>query len=116
MTDSEIKHQIINEDTVRISTGNVLDNDNVHHMVDLITTLQEKKYKYLLVNMEALEFISSSGVGSILGTVETSREMGGDIILYNLVDSVMNVFQVLDLTDYLTIRNKYEEVKELCNL
>ena len=112
MENNNLNYVLINDETVKIITGHTLDNSNVHDMVDMITTLQEKKYKYILVDMSLLTFISSAGVGSILGTVETTRENGGDIIIYGASENIKNVFQVLDLLDYLTIRDHYETVKE----
>lgn len=112
MENNNLHYVVLNHETVKIITGHTLDNSNVHEMVDMIITLQEKKYKYLLIDMSLLTFISSAGVGSILGTVETSRENGGDIIIYGISDNIKNVFEVLDLLDYLTIRDHYETVKE----
>jgi anti-anti-sigma regulatory factor len=42
-------------------------------------------------------------VGSILGSVETSRAAGGDIILCNASEKIRHIFEILDLCDYLTI-------------
>ncbi len=112
MENNNLNYVSINAETVKIIMGHTLDNSNVHEMVDMITTLQEKDYKYILVDMSLLTFISSAGVGSILGTVETSRENGGDIIIYGISENIKNIFQVLDLLDYLTIKEHYETIKE----
>lgn len=112
MENNNLNYVLINDETVKIIMGHTLDNSNVHEMVEMITTLQEKQYKYILVDMSLLTFISSAGVGSILGTVETSRENGGDIIIYGVSGNIKDVFQVLDLLDYLTIKDRYETVKE----
>ena len=114
MSDSEIKFEIINDFTANIIPGKILDNNNVHEMVDIITSLQEKNYKYILVDMTTLEFISSAGVGSILGTVVTSRDNEGDIIIYGASETILHVFKVLDLLEYLTIRSDFDSVKIMC--
>ena len=97
-----------------ITTGQVLDNNNAHEMVQVITSAQEQGYKYIVIDMTSLEFISSAGVGSFLGTVETSREAGGDIILCHAREDILHVFQVLDLIDYLTIRISLDDARALC--
>ena len=56
--------------------------------------------------MEGLEFLSSAGVGSMLGTVEVSREMGGDIVLCGPSEKIVHILEVLDLCDYLTILSR----------
>jgi len=83
----------------------------------IITTgqvLDKQGYKYIVIDMTSLEFISSAGIGSFLGTVETSREAGGDIILCHAREDILHVFQVLDLIDYLTIRISLDDARALC--
>ena len=100
----------LNSQAIIINPGKVLDNNNAHEMVDTITELQARKYKYVILNMDELEFLSSAGVGSILGTIEVSRENGGDIVLCNISDTILHILQVLDIADYLTIKKNLREV------
>ncbi|MFZ5980034.1 MAG: STAS domain-containing protein [Candidatus Zixiibacteriota bacterium] len=114
MSINEITIEKVDRYLIVITTGRVLDNNNAHEMVQVITSAQEQGYKFIVIDMTSLEFISSAGVGSFLGTVETSREAGGDIILCHAREEIMHVFQVLDLIDYLTIKNSLDEAKTLC--
>lgn len=98
-----ISNKRIDDSAIEVNTGEVLDNSNAHEMADLLAQLQEEGTKHIFVNMAELEFLSSAGVGAILGSVETSREMGGDIILFNLSRNIRNVIEVLDLQDFFTI-------------
>ena len=85
-------------------------------MVDIINVILEKNCKFIIVDMTALEFISSAGVGSILGTLSTARDQGGDIVLYGLSEAVKHIFKILDLLDYLTIKDNYNEVSDFCGV
>lgn len=116
MNKNKITYSIINDDAAQIVAGHTLDNSNVHEMVDMITALQEKQYKYIIIDMTSLEFISSAGVGSFLGTVESSREIGGDIILFGASDDVKHIFDILDLLDYLVILPDVESANQHCKL
>ena len=78
-----IQKQILNDQTALVTTSKVLDNSNAHEMVEILTNLQKEGYKFLIIDVQELEFLSSAGVGSILGTIEISREAGGDIIICN---------------------------------
>ena len=69
---------------------------------------------YIILNLSGLEFISSAGVGSILGSVGTSRGMGGDIVLCNTSDKIRHIFEILDLCDYLTMVEDEETARGLC--
>lgn len=114
MIDIPFSHKILNENTIVIEPGQGLDNNNAHEMVEAISGAQSAGYKYIILNMELLEFISSAGVGSILGTIETSRDIGGDIVICNASDTILQVFKVLDLTDYLSIKHDEPEAIALC--
>lgn len=109
MTDTTLTQKSLSSSTLVINPGRLLDNSNAHEMVDTISRAQAMGYKYLIIDMHQLEFISSAGVGSILGSIETSREAGGDIVLCNVSESIRAVLDVLDLTDFLTIAVSVDE-------
>lgn len=98
-------------ETIILRPGKVLDNTNAHEMTEAICGAQGEGFKNIIVDMDELEFLSSAGVGSILGTVEVSREMGGDIVLCGPSDKIVHILEVLDLCEYLTIKSR-EEVEQ----
>jgi anti-sigma B factor antagonist len=114
MEEYTIKQRVLGNEITIINPGRMLDNNNAHMMVEAITSAQGKGYRFIIIDMADLEFLSSSGVGSILGTVETSREMGGDIILCNPSDTILHVLEVLDLADFFTIKSTEREALVLC--
>ena len=114
MTEHQISQETLRDDILVINPGTSLDNTNAHEMVDIISTAQENGFKYIIIDMTDLQFISSAGVGSILGTVETSREAGGDIVMCNAADTILQIFEVLDLTSYLTIKTDNQEAAQFC--
>lgn len=93
----------IDGETVSIAIGHALDNSNANEMAELLSSLQHR-FRYIHLDMRDLEFLSSAGVGSILGALEISRSKGGDIVLCNLSQKIIHVITILDLHDYLTIR------------
>lgn len=101
---------------ISLIPGKVLDNNNAHEVVETIVKAQEDGYRYIIIDMADMEFISSAGVGSILGTIEGFRENDGDIILCNVPDAIMHVFDVLDLADFLTIKNTEREAAGVCGV
>lgn len=112
----QVKKKALNDQTVLFDPGRVLDNNNAHEMVDVITRAQDAGYKYIIVDLGELEFLSSAGVGSILGTIETSREAGGDIVLCNVRPTILHVLEVLDLVDYLTVKTDAQEAAIACGI
>ena len=103
MSETAITQTILRDDALLIDPGTTLDNDNAHTLVSMITSAHSRGFKFIIIDMEKLEFLSSAGVGSVLGTVELFREQGGDIILCNLSENIQHVLEVLDLQEYLTL-------------
>lgn len=116
MAEKTINSKTVDEDTVVIDPGIQLDNSNAHEMVEVIASAQAQGHKYLVIDMRSLEFLSSSGVGAILGSVEVSREVGGDIILCNVSETISNILRVLDLMDFLTIKSDTEDALNTCSM
>jgi anti-anti-sigma factor len=94
----------IDESSVLINPGRALDNSNAPEMSQMMETSLAEGYKYIIIDMQDMEFLSSAGVGSILGSIEASREVGGDIVLMNVPQKIAHVLEILDLCEYLTIR------------
>jgi anti-sigma B factor antagonist len=51
-----------------------------------------------------LDFISSTGIGSIVAAVGDYRDVGGDVVLSGLSEGLRAVFESLDLLDYIIVR------------
>jgi anti-anti-sigma factor len=113
MSKTKMTLRQLDDNKVLIVTGDTLDNNNAHEMVELITSLQDQGRKYIIIDMTNLEFLSSAGIGSIIGTVENSREIGGDIILCNISCNILHILEVLDLKEFLTIKMNVDDAVEL---
>jgi anti-sigma B factor antagonist len=59
--------------------------------------VQDGRYT-ILINCKDLSYISSAGLGAIMGLIETVREHEGDILLSNLQDNVFAIFDTLGFT------------------
>lgn len=116
MGNFDITSRDISRDVVLVKTASMLDNNNAHEMVEMISAIQSRGVRNIVVDMADLDFISSAGVGSILGTVEGSRELGGDIIIAGASETIIHVFRVLDLLDYLTIKPSVQEALAFCGV
>jgi len=59
--------------------------------------VREGRYTILL-DCRLLSYISSAGLGAIMGLIETVRENGGDILLCSLQKNVFEIFDTLGFT------------------
>ena len=116
MTDHTFEVRSLSDDCKVIEVGRVLDNSNADVFSSIIMELYSDDVRHLLVDMSETEFLSSAGIGSILGTVELFRERQGDIMLTNVGDKVLHILGVLDLAEYLTICGTNEEATARCGM
>jgi anti-sigma B factor antagonist len=63
----------------------------------LLTYLREKRVPHLLVNMQAVPYIDSSGVASLVEGLKASRELNSRFALYALSKSATTVLQLTHL-------------------
>jgi len=63
----------------------------------LESQVQQGRYKILL-NCKDLNYISSAGLGAIMGLIETVRDNDGDILLCELQENVFAIFDTLGFT------------------
>lgn len=91
----------------------LLDNYSAPEMIEILKEALRGNVRYVIVDMEQVEFISSAGVGALIGNVEAFRARGGDLIICSASPTVLHVFAVLDLTDYVTIRPSVKEAQAL---
>ena len=67
---------------------------------DLINNLVEENWLNVVLDFEKVPFVSSAGVGVLLGMVSTLRDKGGEVYFTNLSPKVKSVFGLLNLDDY----------------
>lgn len=63
----------------------------------------------ILLNCRKLNYISSAGLGAIMGLIETVRENEGDILLCSLQENVFAIFDTLGFTQLYKVFPNEEE-------
>ncbi len=103
MTTSEIKQEALDQQTLIITTGAVIDNTNVRQIASILSESRVAGYKTVVLDMTNLEFLSSAGVGAIFSHVQKYRDAGGDLILCSISEPIEYVLKELDVAEHLTI-------------
>lgn len=68
-----------------------------------LTSLMERGARRIILDLGAMTFIDSSGLGVLVGALRRLREQGGDaIVLRGLQEPVRRVFEITGLTDLFT--------------
>ncbi len=66
----------------------------------------------LLLNLENVEYLSSAGLGNLVGLLKKSRRSGGVFKLCNMQESILELFEVMRLTKIFEIYNSEAEAVE----
>ncbi len=88
-----------------LTLGGDLDAKGALVMERMLAQLLEKKIFRVTLDFEKVSFISSAGVGILLGLVSSLRDAGGDAVFARIPPKVSSVFRLLNLEDYFTIEN-----------
>ncbi|WP_428770926.1 STAS domain-containing protein [Treponema sp. HNW] len=66
-------------------------------------------YKNLIFNCAALNYVSSTGIGSFTAFLKMVKPSGGDIVLLEIQAKVYEVFQLLGFAQFFNIKDSAEE-------
>lgn len=73
--------------------------------------IQEKKVKMVL-DLEKMNYIDSSGLGFFIGTLKKLRDSEGDLILINLNAYISGIFKLIQLQHIIKTYDSLEEAKK----
>ncbi len=84
--------------------------DEFREIVD--SNLEAKGVKYILFNLDAVNFIDSSGLGVILGRYKKVTALGGKVLIAQIQPQVLQIFELSGLLKIIKIYNSEAEALE----
>lgn len=110
MEDRKVEFAVEKTEPVAIVTlaGPNLDAHNVKDFKSGIAPILEEN-KDLIFDMGALEFLDSSGLGALLGSLRTLNTKGGDLRLFQVTKKVRALFELVRMHKLFEIFNTREE-------
>ncbi|MBN2330144.1 MAG: STAS domain-containing protein [Candidatus Omnitrophica bacterium] len=88
-----------------------LDSSTFDKLQDALQTLIDDKQFYIIVEFGQLNYISSAGLGVLMGMLKEVRQNGGDLKLANMSSKVRNLFDMLGFSRLIRIYADPEEAK-----
>lgn len=76
-----------------------VDTTNSDVLDHTLSALLKKGSSKILIDFTELSFITSDVPNTLIGHVGTAREMGGDILLLRPMQNVMDIIELLGLTE-----------------
>ncbi len=96
--------------------GRMMDTESIK---ELIAAVEEalNKHNKIILSLEQLEYLNSSGLNTLISILTKSRVKGGETIITNVPESVNKLFIISKLNTVFEIRNSVEEAeKELITI
>lgn len=85
--------------------GRIVLGDEIHQLRDAVRGLIAQGKKKIILNLAAVDYIDSSGVGELVGSFTTVRNAGGELKLLNLTQKVHDVLHVTKLYTVFDIKD-----------
>ena len=89
----DFKIEMDNDVVVLIPNGNLVASD-AELLKSQAEKLMEKKFRYLLLDMSRIDFMDSSGLGSVMAVNKLVNAAGGVFVCAALREGVQKVFRV----------------------
>jgi len=98
--------------TILDMRGRITLGDEIEDLRSAVRNLVAKGRKKIILNLAAVDYIDSSGVGELVGCFTTVRNAGGELKLLNLSKKVHDVLHVTKLYTVFDIReDEFNAVK-----
>lgn len=85
--------------------GRITLGDEIGQLRDAVRNLVSQEKKKIILNLEHVDYIDSSGVGELVGCFTSVRNAGGELKLLNLTQKVQDVLHVTKLYTVFDIKD-----------
>ena len=83
---------------------------------DTLVEAADQAKKWLIINMDKVDFIDSSGLGLIVSLVRRTREHGSDLAMCNLTPQAQSLFELTRMTKIFAVHASEEAALEAAGL
>ena len=101
----QIEERTAGDVTILDVTGKMTLGEGAEALKDKVNSLVHQERKKLVLNLEAVPYIDSAGLGEIVRTYTTVSRQGGSLKLLNLTKRITDL---LSITKLLTVFETYD--------
>jgi anti-sigma B factor antagonist len=95
-----------------VSVKGYLDSSTFQELQDHLHKLIDEGKSRVVVEFGELNYISSAGLGVLMGMLQEARENGGDLKLANMSTKVRNLFDMLGFSRLIRIYEDVDSAKQ----
>ena len=94
----------------KIDLNGDLDAKGALALEKLLGELLDKRILRVVLDFENVHFVSSAGIGMLLGSTSTIRDEGGEVWFTRVSKNVLSVFELLNLNDFFLVMETEESI------
>jgi anti-sigma B factor antagonist len=113
MSDFKMESSDLGEGLVLIKVSGYIDAHTFEELENEIQAKFSAKQYKLIIDLADVPYISSAGAGVFIGAFPQAQENDGSIALLNPSKNVLDVFELLGLTEIFTIAKDLDSAKSL---
>lgn len=98
-----------NKEVYIIDVSGEMDLYNSYKLKELIMKMIERKVTCMIINLEDVDYIDSSGIGALIFICSTIKKMSLKLYITNIHGSVKKVIELTKLMGFFPITNSLEE-------
>ena len=96
-------------DAVILDITGEIDLYNAPEIKDIINNLIDQRKYNVVINLEKVSYIDSSGIGVLISSLSNLKKYQGGLKIINVFASVRKVFELTKLTSFFEIFDSEEE-------
>lgn len=89
--------------------GSLTGNEETDELRSSVADFLEQGNKYLVINLQKVNYVNSTGIGAIIGAHASYRKSGGEVRLAGVGSHVRNLLAVTRLVDIFEVFETVEE-------
>ncbi len=97
------------DDIIVLDITGEIDLYNAPEIKDIINKLIEEQKYNVIINLEKVSYIDSSGIGALISSLSNLKKYQGGLKIINVYASVRKVFELTKLTSFFEIFDSEED-------
>jgi anti-sigma B factor antagonist len=93
----------------KIDLKGTLDNNNIHEFDYIINALIEGGIKKMILDIDDLQYIDSTGIGAFIRITKRLRQMNGEVAITRYTSQILNILKPIKMENFIKF---FPNVKE----
>ncbi len=98
-----------NKEVYIVDVSGEMDLYNSYKLKELIMKMLERKIQHIIINLDEVDYIDSSGIGALIYICSTAKKLNLDLFITNIHGSVKKVIELTKLMGFFPIVGSLEE-------